>query len=41
MPIEPADELAAVGVPECDCHGLGGQLEHVDHVPAGEVPVAR
>jgi hypothetical protein len=38
VPVELADELAAVGVPERDRDVLGGQLEQVDHVPAREMP---
>src|SRR5712691_11917185 len=37
VPIKPPDEVAAVLVAESNRDVLGGHLEDVDHVPAGEV----
>jgi hypothetical protein len=37
VPVELADKLPAIGVPERYRHILGGQIQHVDHVPAREM----
>src|ERR1700678_541748 len=37
VPVELADKLPAIGVPERYRHILGRQLQHIDHVPAREM----